>query len=320
MVFGDYYGSVFPTFSLTIALCAATSPPGQPTEGPAGSDYAYAAVQTSAHGGGDGRYWLYEPADPAPASAPVVLYLHGYGALDPSPYEAMLNHVARKGFTVVYPRYGWFWNPWEYEQNAINSLRNALDRLEEPGHVAPELEHFAVAGHSLGGILSLRIANRVVSEGLPVARAIVLHDGAGAITPAYPFMPLDDLDQIDASAYLVVVIAESSSDDENALGVVRRAWLNTPQIARDQRNGLLVRSDDYGEPDLVSDHLGVNGPLVDAVDWFGYWKPTVAILHAAFYGTDAEHVLGEGPEVREMGSWSDGEPVVKIGVASDLGY
>jgi hypothetical protein len=307
---------------LAARLSPAATPPEQPPSGPGGSDYTHAAAAVTAWGRGENRYWLYEPAQPTPPEAPVLLYLHGYGALEPGGYDPMLTHMARKGFTVIYPRYGWFWDPWAYENNAIDALQAALERLSGPDHVDPDLERFAISGHSLGGILSLRIAQRAGSgeEGIPLPRALILHDGAGYGTAAYPYMPLDDLSAIDPGTLLIFVIAESAPGDPSAEGVVRRGWANTPQIPREQRNALLVHSDHHGDPALLSNHLGVSGDRVDAIDWYGYWKPTVAALDLAFFGEDAEYVLGGGAQVRDMGLWSDGVPVRGSSVAEDFGY
>lgn len=299
--------------------CVQTPPP-QPTAGPGGSDYVHAAAQVSMYGSGDEVYWIYEPDQPQPASAPVILYLHGYGALNDDNYEPWLTHLARKGYSVIYPRYGWLWNPWDYEDNALEAYHNALQVLSSPGRVAPELDKTAITGHSLGGILTMRLANRVAQENLPIPKALVLHDAAGFLTPAYPFMPLNNLSNIDPNTILVLACAQTSIFEANANQIWTRSWTNTPQIPRDRKNGLLIRSDTYGVPDLISDHGAVSSNPVDAIDWFGYWKVTEAAFLFSFYGTHEAYVLGDGPEVRNMGQWSDGVPVVGILPASDLGY
>ena len=61
-------------------------------------------------------------------------------------------------------------------------------------------------------------------------------------------------------------------------------------MPRERRNWLRVPSDDHGTPPLVSDHLGSlageiflggSSPL-DAIDWWGYWRPTDAALAEGF--------------------------------------
>ncbi|MEZ4892408.1 MAG: hypothetical protein R2778_05270 [Saprospiraceae bacterium] len=50
-------------------------------------------------------YWLFEPADPKPDSAEVVVFLHGYGAYNPMAYGKWIKHLVAKGNIVIYPRY-----------------------------------------------------------------------------------------------------------------------------------------------------------------------------------------------------------------------
>lgn len=46
------------------------APPGQPASGPGSSAYAHARVRKNLYGEGALAFWLFEPADPRPASAP----------------------------------------------------------------------------------------------------------------------------------------------------------------------------------------------------------------------------------------------------------
>ena len=295
----------------------AVTPPEAPLSGPGGLDYPYADVAVSEHGTGAQHYWLYEPE--GAVDAPVVLYLHGYGNDGPASYEALLMHLARRGNTVVYPRMGNLIAVWDYVDNAGDALLDALDVLASPGHVAPQPDRLAFVGHSLGGVVALHLANRT---DLPDPASVVLHDGAGAQTPAYVWLSLDTLDDVSPQTLLVALVAETSFRDRNATDVVRAAVTKTPQITRDQKNVIVVRSDDYGSPPLVSDHLGVHGgptDLVDAIDWYGYWMPTDAALSEGWYGLDGAWALGDGDEVRDMGSWSDGTPVVQKVPAADFG-
>jgi hypothetical protein len=47
----------------------------------------------------------------------------------------------------------------------------------------------------------------------------------------------------------------------------------------------------------------------DALDFFGYWKWFDGLSDAAFYGRNREYALGNTPQQRYMGVWSDGRPV-----------
>ena len=67
---------------------ALIAPPSQPSSGPGGSDYLHAAVTIENFGEGNDEYWIITPEDPLPSTAPVVVFLHGWGGMTP----VALNH------------------------------------------------------------------------------------------------------------------------------------------------------------------------------------------------------------------------------------
>src|SRR5688572_27614129 len=81
------------------------APPSQPAHGPGGGDYRHAAVKESKSGRGGRKFHLFEPAGPVPATAPVIVFLHGWTAIDPWLYGAWISHMARRGNIVIHPRY-----------------------------------------------------------------------------------------------------------------------------------------------------------------------------------------------------------------------
>ena len=77
-------------------------------------------------------------------------------------------------------------------------------------------------------------------------------------------------------------------------------------------------------PDIAYDTSG-NGPssrpalrnaglMLDALDYYGFWKLFDGLSDAAFFGTHREFALGNTPEQRYMGKWSDGTPVKELQV------
>ena len=50
----------------------------------------------------------------------------------------------------------------------------------------------------------------------------------------------------------------------------------------------------------------------DAMDYFSTWKLFEALTDYAFYGINGEYCLGNTPEQRFMGKWSDGTPVKEL--------
>jgi hypothetical protein len=76
-------------------------------------------------------------------------------------------------------------------------------------------------------------------------------------------------------------------------------------------------TDTHGDPDLLADHSapttgGGSGREVDATDYYGFWKTFDGLRNCAFYGTDCLYGVGNTPEHRYMGLWSDDVPVTAL--------
>ncbi len=151
------------------------SPPSQPASGPGGRDYKHASVTINTYGTGEAQYWLFEPASPAPSYAPVIVFNHGWLSVSPEGYGAWIEHLVRRGNIVIYPAFqDWRTIPWEATGNAIAAVKDALGRLGGGGHVAPDLERFAVIGHSLGGAIAVNMAEQAATAGIPEPGALML--------------------------------------------------------------------------------------------------------------------------------------------------
>src|SRR5262249_5983256 len=153
-------------------------------------------------------YWLFEPDRPRPQTAPVVVFLHGWFAVNPGFYGAWIDHLVRHGHVVIFPRYqndvGTL--PQDFLPNAMAAIHDALGVLsvgmdQGAGHVRPDSGRFALIGHSAGANLAAQIA-ALASEphaALPLPRALV------AIMPGEVFpMRKPALSGIPATTLLIV--------------------------------------------------------------------------------------------------------------------
>jgi hypothetical protein len=52
--------------------------------------------------------------------------------------------------------------------------------------------------------------------------------------------------------------------------------------------------------------------MINALDYYGTWKLFDALCDAAFTGKNREYALGNTPQQRFMGLWSDGTPVKEL--------
>jgi pimeloyl-ACP methyl ester carboxylesterase len=119
-------------------------------------------------GEGPGRVTVVRRAD-ADGPLPLVLFLHGWGATEPRFYGPWVEHLARAGNAVVFPRYqdSIAEPPPQVLGNALVGVRKALDGIDA------DLGSLVVAGHSAGGALASDYAAIADSVGLPVPRAVL---------------------------------------------------------------------------------------------------------------------------------------------------
>jgi dienelactone hydrolase len=144
---------------LVVAGCgggATRRPPAQPP----------AALTTETVGRGVQQSTIVRPAGRGPW--PVVVFLHGWGAPEPAFYRPWVEHLARRGNAVIYPRYqdSFVQPPAQALGNVLAALRIALAR---PGLRTDSL---VLAGHSAGGALAADYAALAGTAGLPAPRAI----------------------------------------------------------------------------------------------------------------------------------------------------
>lgn len=344
------------------------TPPGQAASGPGGSDYPHAAVIKNCCGEGDTEYWLFEPAEPAPQRAPLVLFLHGFGGMYPGAYGAWIEHLVRKGNVVVYPRYqATIFTPSEtFTGNTITAVKDAIKTLESPGHVPPDLEKFGIIGHSAGGGLAANLAALADTQGLPHPRALMLlepGDGSASsrMIRGYFHSYLVDVKTIPSDILMLIISGEEvdlydrlGSEYSPAVAVDRKIWEETTQIPPQNKDFIIVPSDAHGETRLIGGHFSPCAPddryyggptdllppaireavrrrlleamaergtdfsrllTVDALDYYCYWKLFDALTDAAFWGRNRQYALGNTPQQRYMGQWSDGTPVKELTVS-----
>ena len=303
-------------------------PPNQPSSGPGGADYPHQGFKCFEYGEGKSKYWIYEPADPKPSSAPVIVFNHGWGAIDPAPYSRWLEHLARKGNIVIYPAYQEkVLSPAVYyTENAIQAVKSAKMHLDsESEHVFPNWDAFLIAGHSMGGLVTINMACLWQDYGLPEPKAIL------SVEPADPvetqlFVGRNQPSLIanirKLSPTLKMVITLGSDDEVIKDSVARFVYEQSTQIPITQKNLLTLQTDDHGNEVLLADH---SSPLtsggfrregeVDALDYFGYWRLLDALRDTVYLGTNEIYALGNSNEMRFMGKWSDGTAVKEISVA-----
>ena len=306
--------------------------PTQPTSGPGGSDYPHANWRVSSGGSSNDAWYVFEPVDPQPASAPLAIVMHGY--FEFSGYNSMyefIRHTVRKGSVVIYPR----WQtdtaipcpgPFDIEPcmtSALNGIRGGLAFLQaDPSRVQPQLDKTSYFGFSFGGIITANLANRYASLDLPEPRAIFFddpHDGglAGVGEPALD----DSLAGIPSTVKLQCHSGADGviSEPNRANSSCNALFPLLGHIPDENKDLVLTETDRHGTPALSSAHGVCAAPpdQADAYDWNFCWKVWDALRDAAYYGTNGKYALGDTPEHRSNGTWSDGVAITPLKIQKE---
>ena len=335
--------------SVTTVLSQGPTPPSQPQNGPGGKQYPHAEVTRNRYGKGGKEYWIFEPDSPKPRTAPVIVFLHGWGGMNPLYYGAWVDHLVKRGNIVIYPRYqsNLLTLIRDFTPNTLAALKDAVSRLQsETGHVAADFSKFATVGHSMGGLLAANVAALAGESKLPRVRAVM------SVEPGITSSPINfelaDLKKLSPDTLLLSVAGDEDSlvRDTDA----KRIYYESTRVPATNKDFITLVTDRHGTPALVASHraptamdksydsgeglsgtpAGTSDPignapqvarrvrpetmLVNALDYYGTWKLFDALCDAAFNGKNREYALGNTPKQRFMGLWSDGVPVKELKV------
>jgi hypothetical protein len=228
-----------------------------------------------------------------------------------------MAHIARKGHTVIWALYDdGLINTWTWSGNVSKVIQDAISRLNGAAFVKPQTDasgrlDFAIVGHSAGAYVGAGVAARSTRWWLklpkPKALLLVAPGGKGLI-------PTDDLTLVDPSTKIVITAGE---DDDTVCNITaNQLWDKFSAIPDANRDYLLVRSDNRGQPQQIANHYFINttGRLdtaaVDARDYFVSFKLSIALLDCAFRNTNCSIAVGGGSADQVfMGNWSDGVPM-----------
>jgi pimeloyl-ACP methyl ester carboxylesterase len=229
------------------------APPVQPASGPGGKQYAHAGSIKNRYGSGGEEYWIFEPDTPKPASAPLIVLLHGWGGINPLYYGAWIDHLVKRGNIVVYPRYqaNLLTAPKEFTPNTLHAIKDAIERLQtEPGHVRPDLSKFATVGHSVGGLLAASVAALASESGLPRVRAVMSVEPG--ITDPPISIPLADMRKIPAGTLLLALAGDQDTLVRDA--DAKRIYYESTRVSADNKDFITLVSDSHGTPTLQASH------------------------------------------------------------------
>lgn len=270
--------------------------------------YPHNQVNKVLKGSGASAYWVYSPASPIPSSTPVVLFLHGWMAMDPYVYGGWIDHLVRSGSIVIYPVFQTSKKdtPESILQNTIAATLEAVKEVNSDTSIRPNWNNFSIVGHSLGGGLSVQVAAQAESQGLPMPQAIM------SVEPGWQGkdgMPTADLKKIPDSVSLLIIEGADDQFKETRQG--RTIYNTTSQISSNRKLFVVLGSNDsnfkvdHSAPlsplDSYRSHVlsareqrrqnfnvwlfnlitGTDQGQIDAVDYNGFWPLFDNLRHGA---------------------------------------
>lgn len=319
------------TLSVTAAQTETVVQPTQPASGPGSGQHQFDATKRFHVSDQPTGAWIFSPVgatDDELNTMPAVLFIHGFSAVDPEIYQGWIDHLVLRGSIVIYPDFQTL-NPLQngpatYIPNLFSGIRSAISYLEGTGVTNIRTSGFHVIGHSLGGVLAVRYAQDASRLGFPKLRTLTVVEPGGCSTCGNFGLfgvPLDLERPLPSDLYAQVMVG----NDDTTVGDAdaRSIWPLLKNIPSRQRGYVTIVTDRHGEPPMTADHemVGTGGPrgTEDAMDWFALWRPTDALIACDELETLCSTALGDTPEHRNMGTWSDGTPVTPLRIADGPG-
>lgn len=247
----------------------AADPPPQLQSGPGGRDYIAGEIVQKAVGDVKAPVLVYYAGTAPKEARTVVIFMHGWGAVNPAVYGGWIDHLVKKGHLVLWPRHQDLLKTGGSQSTdmAIEGLKTAFEILKNDPDARPDINKVAVVGHLAGAGVAVNIAARASSVGLPVPKIIftAIPGGLAAETPleqgikqtspknapkppaaTSKGIPVADLSQIPANTFFVSAIGDREHQPSER--TTRRLFRDATQIQPMNKVLLRLQSDDHGYP------------------------------------------------------------------------
>ncbi|WP_243373703.1 chlorophyllase/cutinase-like alpha/beta fold protein [Microvirga solisilvae] len=240
----------------------AASPPQRPEKGPGAADYKIAEVIKTGIGTvSSGSYVFYGNDEPA-AGRPVVVFFHSWGAVNPALYGGFIDHLARKGYLVIFPRFQEVnrSRPADASLLAETLLNDALSQLNSDQKAKPDLNRVAYIGHSAGMPIALNVAANAKGGATPKLVFGFMPGGIASNEKERGIM-LRDLSTVDPSTLIIAM-----SGDREHLPIdraSRRLFEATSSVPITRKLFMRASSDDHGYPALTANLASPGSPKAD---------------------------------------------------------
>lgn len=269
-------------------------------------------------------FMLYLPLEKCDTDTlDLVVFVHGFGALNPKVYGGWIEHLVNEGNVVLFPRYQmsiFTTSTTDFVPNTIASIRNAYDVVAHHNYNL-NLNYVDMIGHSYGGVIIGNIAATYRMYDIPKPRiAFLCEPGSGPLTGAV----LESYADLDADLMLVVIVG----DEDHTVGQKLGVKVYETAIKTEQRMLLWQYADENKDEKIEASHyepyafdprfdVGIENftirraekvSMFNQVDYNGYWPIFDIYQNQAKSGnrTLEPQVI---EQLSNLGTWSDGSKV-----------
>jgi acetyl esterase/lipase len=322
-------------------------PPDQPTNGYGSNQYQYLDMSVEKYGSGEKSYYIFKPLGYTQKKAPLIVFFHGWLALEPENYWYWIKHIVRKGNIVLFPVFQ------NYITNSLGFIKNSADAILDGikillnSDLKVDLNRVGFIGHSVGGIVSVDLAIKYKEKQLPKPKFVLsvepgstnIHleiNNKDVTIKGIQITKLYDLSKFPSDVNLITIVGENDTEvfDYDAKTIFQEATAKNKLYVS-------VSSDNYGSSPLVADHYFPSAPkegfkpnaalstlirikqpevwknlasiaVVNALDYYVTYKfsdflEDVSFNNKSFFDTDIK-------SLSYMGTWSDGTPVKELDI------
>ena len=278
-----------------------------------GEVYLYESVMVIRHDEDKTGYNIYYPKSDQPLTAPVVLFVHGYGAINPMIFGAWIDHLVLQGNIVIYPRYQQsliFPSTEEFTGLVAGATKQAMTEIGELPDISAS-DKFVVVGHSYGGVIAANLATLHDSLEIPTPDAVFCGEpGHGPLLGGV----LDSYSGADPNVPVVIVVGDNdwTVGDDFGKRLFSEMPKGQPRLLIRQKevkeDSLRLTASHY-EPYAVGDFYdngnhnmtfkrAMKTARTNAIDFEVYWKILDTLLDCSY---------GDGSCLQSLASpWSLG--------------
>lgn len=296
--------------AVAVAMVVAACQPPRPTTGP-GSPEGYIATSIQVFEQGEQTptdstkvTWFVPDVLADGASAPVVVYLHGFAAGLPQLYQDHIDHLALQGNVVVFPAFNTSNVANDLDQNVMvdRIVANVSAALAALGPVA-DTSQLYVYGHSAGAAFGSVWEHNggIAPKGLVLANPSI---DLSAIPVPVQVTPVDFAGEAPSTTAPVVLL---TGDADTIAAPAEAVELFGYLTGAASRVVWQARSDDTMYPPINATHFTPLAPsgAATTLDWRFIWSALDQVM------------AGQADPVFDLGTWSNGTPVAAPVVLAD---